>query len=287
MRRTILDHCKLHSPIQQIADLNETILSLQHQVVEVTNILDYYKDECVTVPIEKITELTPDCTRGVCFVQPPDATHEDETVFVIVREEKYRDLLEQSTLLKSIVNRDSVNTIMINTGHIDKTKLKDAHSEQICKLELRLSEQKNKYSKIHGLYTHSINQIVELKRKLTESNTVRNQLEQNKKHYTTTENIKRCLMDYQVLDDFIKEKVYESTGARRNTYNKCGINEFVSLPNVNRVLEGLDITATDFKTKYDIIRRHRIAVAHPTTCLDKSTLRRTILNRLIVPISLD
>jgi hypothetical protein len=260
-------------------ELNTEIEGLKHDFLTAKDIykntISYYTDECINVPIEKLNELTGNDKCGLCFVQPSNDTNK-ETVYVIIQEERYKDLVDQGHVLKNIVNRDSVSTILINTSHKDNTKLKETHSDRITKLELRLSEQKNKYNKIHMLYSGSINQIVELKRKLKENNTALNSLEQNKKHFKTTENIKQCIMDFQLLDDYIKETIYETTGMRRNIYNKCGINEFVKLNNIEDILKPFELTAKQFKTIFIKAKSKRISVAHPISEMKNRNISRLL-----------
>jgi hypothetical protein len=270
-KATSSGYCKRHSP--EYSDGSRTYIDELLDIVQLQRLtITRFENEKIIIPKEMLFKLQPDSEFGVAFEEP-----NNNVKYIIIHGDRYRALVDSSNILKSVVNRDSVNTIMISTDHDDKIKLKEAHKIQIVKMELKLEQQKNRYSKIHGLYTQSINQIVDMKRKLTESNTEVNSLQQNKREFKAESNIKQCLMDFSILDGFIKESIYNSTGMIRSKYKTCGVDDFLTLPNIKNIMKELNISTEGFKNKYNTARTHRIAVAHPATAnLSKATIRATL-----------
>lgn len=235
---------------------------------DVFKLKELEEQESVNIPACKLRRMTG--TEIIIF-------NVDEVQYVVQLRDRHTQLLEAEDVLKNVVNRDTISTVLINTNHDNTSKLKDTHREQISKYERKLDDVKNRYAKIHTLYTESVAQIIDMKRRLKQSNQQVNALEQSKKYFIQTEDVKQCLMNYAILDEFIQGKIREGNG--RIGRNK--LLDFMSLGNVSDILDSLDTTADEFKTKFNLCRETRINYAHPQVLNVDTVTVRKILSHLV------
>lgn len=229
---------------------------------QVTKRFMYLSDECINTPIEFLREIDTNPEGSITF---EDDSTGNVKKYIITGISHYEKLVKSMVFLKKMILREDTTD-----------KLKKHYTDEICKLEAKVTEHKNRYTKIHGLYENSIQQIIEMKRKLKESNTEINNLQQNKRLYTSNENVKACLMEYQTLDDFINSTIQAETGKRRGSINSNSIYEFIKLDNVDTILKPFNVDRDTFLRIYLTVKSRRINVAHPPTDMSIENISRII-----------
>jgi hypothetical protein len=211
--------------------------------------------------------------------------------FVIVGIEKYCDTIislacaesEMSTMhnqaldlqdIRTIRDRERDETYMIE---INRHKKLLNHTREV--LEKTRTESSTKCKKITTQYQNIVSMTVDIKRKMKDLKADNYRLEQAVRTLKNTDTIRHCLRDFQTLDDFIDNEMFKYTGIRRGPYARNNIYDFITMDNIDKILQPYNTDAEAFKNKYLQIRKDRITTAHPTCSKDNKNIRR-ILNTI-------
>ena len=192
--------------------------------------------------------------------------------FILSTFNDYKQLEEANVRLnKSIIKAGRSGTVKITCGCDDIKELEKQtetlrnqlnHSRHV--LDETRQEARIRYKKMNTLYNESVENVVNLKKKVKQKNRTIAEMEQNTcKHNNINEANLSVLKQFQTLDNYILNILHKKTKCPRSQYHSHSIHDFCNLENVKSLLNEFEITPKRFKNIYSELKNKRINIAHP------------------------